>query len=212
MIVHGRLAYQGYSRPTGGMNGAMQLSIASASWRLRGGSSLSMASRQSACTRLLCMDLLQERQERFVEEITVLLTATATSPALERLDGVLTHVVALLEEQGALLMPLAGIDARYGLCGESDNSRRISLQHAGYFLWLQELIAGLLAEAVERGELGALDVPYTTDAILATLHPMFYHFQRQERGFSQGRILQGLRRIYIDGVKMQRNTDELADI
>jgi len=41
---------------------------------------------------------------------------------------------------------------------------------------------------------------------------MFYHFQRQERGFSQGRILQGLRRIYIDGVKMQRNTDELADI
>lgn len=40
---------------------------------------------------------------------------------------------------------------------------------------------------------------------------MFYRFQRQERGFSQGRILQGLRRIYIDGVKTQRNTDELVN-
>ncbi len=160
----------------------------------------------------LCMDLLQQRQERLGEEIAALLTAMATSTALERLDGVLTHVVALLEEQGALLIPVAGTDARYGLCGESDNSRRFSLQHAGYFVWLQELIADLLAEAVERGELASLDVPYTADAILATLHPMFYHFQRQERGFSQGRILQGLRRIYIDGVKTQRNTEELADV
>jgi len=120
-------------------------------------------------------------------------------------------IYTLLEEQGALLMPIAGIDSRYGLCGESDNSRRFSFQHAAYFVWLQELIADLLAEAVERGELASLDVPYTTDAILATLHPMFYRFQRLERGFSQERILQGLRRIYIDGVKTQRNTDVLAD-
>jgi hypothetical protein len=30
---------------------------------------------------------------------------------------------------------------------------------------------------------------------------MFYRFQRQERGYSPERILQGLRRIYIEGVK-----------
>jgi hypothetical protein len=33
---------------------------------------------------------------------------------------------------------------------------------------------------------------------------MFYRFQRQERGFSPERILQGLRHIYIDGVKSAR--------
>ena len=33
---------------------------------------------------------------------------------------------------------------------------------------------------------------------------MFYRFQRQERGFSPERILQGLRRIYIHGVKTPR--------
>ena len=66
---------------------------------------------------------------------------------------------------------------------------------------MYELFAGLLTEAVRRGELAPLDVPYTADAILATLHPMIYRFQRQERGFSPERILQGLRRIYIDGVR-----------
>jgi hypothetical protein len=66
---------------------------------------------------------------------------------------------------------------------------------------MHELFAGLFAEAVRQGELPPLDIDFTTDAILATLHPMFYRLQRQERGFSPERILQGLRRIYIDGVK-----------
>jgi hypothetical protein len=54
---------------------------------------------------------------------------------------------------------------------------------------------------VERGELAALDIPYTADAILAALHPVVYRYQRQERGFSSERIVQGLCHIYIDGVK-----------
>jgi hypothetical protein len=70
-----------------------------------------------------------------------------------------------------------------------------------FYLWLRELLESLLGEAVQRGELAALDVAYTADAILATLHPMCYRFQRQERGYSAQRILQGLRRIYVDGVQ-----------
>jgi hypothetical protein len=66
---------------------------------------------------------------------------------------------------------------------------------------LHELLAGLLTEAVKRSELAALDIPYTADAMLAALHPMVYRFQRQDRGFSSERILQGLRHIYIDGIK-----------
>jgi AcrR family transcriptional regulator len=146
----------------------------------------------------LCMDLLRERHERFVEEIATLLGAKATSPALERLDSVLAKCVALLEEQGALLGPVAGTDAQ---CSEADISQHLSFQRSPWYLWLQHLFARLLTEAVERGEITALDVPYTTDAMLTALHPMFYSFQRKERGFSSERILQGLRRIYIDGLK-----------
>lgn len=127
-----------------------------------------------------------------------------------QLDGVLVRSVTFLEEQGALLGPVAITDMRDTQCDESDNSRRLSFQHAPFYLWLHELFTKLLTEAVERGELAPLDVPYTADAILASLHPMFYRFQRQERGFSPERILQGLRHIYIDGVKTARATTGIA--
>ncbi len=146
----------------------------------------------------LCMDLLRERYERFVEEIVTLLAARATAPALERLDSVLAKCVALLEEHSALLGPVAGTDKQ---CGESDTSWHFSFQRSPLYLWQQELFVGLLTEAVERGEIASIDIPYTTDAILATLHPMLYSFQRKEHGFAPERILQGLRRIYIDGLK-----------
>ena len=144
---------------------------------------------------------IRERHESFAQEVAEMLAATATSPALERLESVLAKGVALLEEQGALLGPVAGPDMREVPCDEADFSRRFSFQFSPWYLWLHELLAGLLTEAVERGELASLDIPFTADAILATLNPMFYRFQRQERGFSPERILQGLRRIYIDGMK-----------
>ena len=151
----------------------------------------------------LCMDLLREHHEQFVAEIATLFATSAASPALVKLEGVLVRCVTFLEEQGALLGPVAITAMRDTQCDESD-------QHAPFYLWLHELFTKLLTEAVERGELAPLDVPYTADAILATLHPMFYRFQRQERGFSLERILQGLRHIYIDGVKSARVTAGIA--
>jgi len=159
----------------------------------------------------LCMDLLHERYERFVEEIATLLVQTATSPALERLESVLAKMVSLLEEQGTMLEPVAGTDMRDGQCNESDLSRHIAFQRTPWYRWLHELLAGLLTEALERGELASLDVSYTTDAMLAALHPALYRFQRHERGFSYERILQGLRHIYIDGLKAPSTAAGRAD-
>src|SRR6266852_884945 len=149
----------------------------------------------------LCMDLMRERHEQFIEEIAALFAASERGPALELLDGVLIKMVALLEEQGALLAPMAGTKMRNAQCDEADGPGRSSSQQSPWYLWLHEMLAGLLTEAVERGELASLDVPYTADTILAVLNPPFYRFQRQERGYSPERILQGLLRIYIDGVE-----------
>jgi len=149
----------------------------------------------------LCMDLLRERHERLAEEIATLFVTKATSPALERLNDVLTHMVAFLEEQGALLRPVAVTEMRASLCNDTTTSQKCSPQHGPFYLWLHELLTELLSEAMEKGEIDSLDVPYTADAILAMLNPMLYRFQRQERGFSPERILQGLHHIYIDGLK-----------
>ncbi len=148
----------------------------------------------------LCLDLLLEQYERCGEEIATLLAQTSTAPALERLESVLAKLVLLLEEQGNMGGPVAGTERRDGPCNESDLSQHTAYQTTPWYRWLHQLLAWLLNEAVERSELAALDISYTADAMLAALHPVVYRFQRQERGFSSERILQGLRHIYIDGV------------
>jgi AcrR family transcriptional regulator len=158
--------------------------------------------RRYANKRELCLDLLREQYERFGEEIATLLAQASTAPVLERLESVLATMVLFLEEQGTMGGLVAGTERRDGPCNESAPSRHTVFQQTPWYRWLHELLAGLLTEAVERGELAAQDIPYTADAMLAALHPAVYRFQRQERGFSSERILQGLRHIYIDGVKV----------
>src|SRR5947207_12125037 len=65
----------------------------------------------------LCMDLLRERHEQFAQEIGALLATTTTSSGLERLESVLAKSIDLLEEQSALLGPVAGPDMRDVSCG-----------------------------------------------------------------------------------------------
>ena len=143
----------------------------------------------------LCMDLLREQHEQFSMDITMLLTTKADASALERLDGVLALSIAFLEGQGALLGPVVLTEMRETLCDGIVDADRLP-----FYLWLHDLYVGLLSEAVERAELAPLDTSFTADTILNTLNPMFYHFQRHERGCSSERILQGLRHIYINGM------------
>src|SRR2546428_11255116 len=117
----------------------------------------------------LCMDLLSERHQQFVEEIATQYAATATSPALERLDGVLAHFVAFLEEQGALLGPVAVLDKRDWQCNEADNFRRFSFQHAPFYFWMHELFAGLFVEEVRQEELSPFVLDFTTESATVTL-------------------------------------------
>jgi AcrR family transcriptional regulator len=148
----------------------------------------------------LCMDLMREHHERFAEDITALFAQTETAPTLQRLYGVLIKMVALLEEQVTFLGPIGGTMMRDAQCNEADSSRRFSSQQSPWYLWLHGLLVGLLTEAIECGELVAFDVPFIVDTMMAVLNPPFYRFQRLERGFSQERILQGLRRIYTQDV------------
>jgi AcrR family transcriptional regulator len=158
----------------------------------------------------LCVDLMRERHEWFAEEIARVLTTLETAPALKRLDVVLTALVTFVEEQGALLETVTTFSIRNMHCNfvSTGNNHRFSLPHDPFYDWLYELLVGLLTEASVWKELAPLDIPYTADAILATLNPITYQFQRQERGYSTERILQGLRRIYIDGIKTPRSMGE----
>ena len=145
----------------------------------------------------LCLDLLRERHEQLIKDVAHLLERTKKSSPLARLEGVLEQCIVFLEEQGALLGPVALSEMQETLCadGPPPTAREVSP-----YVWLHELFVTLLTEAVTYGELADLDVAFTADAMLATLNPMFYRLQRQERGLSAKQILQGLHRIYIRGI------------
>lgn len=141
----------------------------------------------------LCMDVMRERHECFVHEVAEGQHELATSPALERLDDLVTKSVGFLEEHSPLLGPSAG-----SLACSMPHDRQ---EPAPFYAWLGTLVTSLLTEAVKAGELAPLDIPYTVDALLACLNPNVYQFQRQERGFTPERITAGLRRIYHTGAR-----------
>lgn len=145
----------------------------------------------------LCMDLMHEHHEQFAEEVAALFARTEHAPVLARLDGLLVKMVALLEEQVTFLGPVGRNLAEDEQCNEPGRSSGFSFQESPWYQWLHELLSGVLTQAVEHEELAPLDIPFTVDTMLAVLNPPFYRYQRLERGFSQERILEGLRRIYI---------------
>jgi len=148
----------------------------------------------------LCMDLLRERHDRFAEEIAELATAVV-APALDRLEGALKRTVAFLEDNEALLSPIAQTESGGWQCNTPVIAGHFASQSSP-MSWLHDLFAGLLNEALAKGEIAPLDVTYTADAILFTLHPLFYRFQRLERGLSPEYILQALCHLYIAGLKV----------
>jgi AcrR family transcriptional regulator len=140
----------------------------------------------------LCLDLLGEQGQALQAETEAFLAQTAsTASARVRLDGVLERLIAFEEANWQLLS--AVVEASCG--GRRDLQYRNALVQ-----WLHRTISSLLEEAVERHELPALDITYTADALLSALAVDLYLFQRQERGFSPERILQGVRRIYVNGL------------
>jgi AcrR family transcriptional regulator len=145
----------------------------------------------------LCLDLLSDNGRQLQADVEEFLSTAAGVPVRERLDGVLARLVAFEEANGELLSAI--VEASCG--GRRDLQYRNPLVQ-----WLHRTISALLEQAVTERELPTLDVVFTADAILSALAVDLYLFQRQERGFSPERILEGVRRIYVDGLNTPRQT------
>lgn len=145
----------------------------------------------------LCLDVMRDSGERFLTEIETYLAESAGDvPPLERLDTVLARVVSFVEEKASFLNAIH--DAAPG-------HRRAMQYHTPYYCRLHDAVAALLAEAVDRNDLPAMDVTLAADALLSALAPDLYLFQRRERGFTPEQILDGVRCLYIRGLDPKRS-------
>jgi AcrR family transcriptional regulator len=136
----------------------------------------------------LCLDLMAENAHRFRQEIEEYLAQSRNdTSALERLTGVLSRAVQLVETKTSLLAAFG--DACWG-------DRRMDKFRTPWYQWMHGTIAMLLADAVAKGELRDVDATFTADALIAALSPDVYQFQRLERGLTPEEILRGVCRIF----------------
>jgi hypothetical protein len=68
------------------------------------------------------------------------------------------------------------------------------------FKWMRDTCRNLLNEAIQEEEIAAeTDVLYTVEVLLSALQNIDFH--AHDQSFKTERILQGLRRIFIEGLK-----------
>lgn len=146
----------------------------------------------------LCLALLGDSLTRLQADMqTCLVAAAPTATALEQLDYVLARIAAFDEESIDLLGPI--IEAACEL-------RRSDIYRKPFHRRIRQAIMALLRHAMARGEIAPLDADYTADAILAALAIDLYLFQRREQGYTPERIVQAVRRLYVEGLRAAATT------
>jgi AcrR family transcriptional regulator len=143
----------------------------------------------------LCGALIKEDLTDFQERIGTLIDdPQAGASPLARLDLLLGERIRLTESH----LPL------FAAMEEAMTAEQRAKQFRGPFgTWTHEHIVRLLTEAVAQGEVAPLDITFSADAILAAVSPQLYSYQRHECGYSVERIIAGLRRLYIDGLRRE---------
>lgn len=135
--------------------------------------------------------LLAEEVMTFWKQVDSTLFSDAPNSALSQLDWFLDALLRMTETHLSL----------FALCMEAAESHHEAYQNP-FYPALHQRISQLLMKALAQGETVDLDVPFTADAILAAMMPSLYAFQRQTRTFSRERIMAGIRRLFIDGLRV----------
>jgi AcrR family transcriptional regulator len=144
----------------------------------------------------LCQALLEDDLAVFRGRVDAAIAASDTSEtALSRLEWLFTQYIAMVEQHIPLMAAIQ--DAAAG-------PRRHSFYQSPFYSWLHAHITGLLTDALAQGEALDLDVLFTADTILAAVTPPLYGFQQQHRGFSRERVVAGMRRLFVEGLRGQQ--------
>ncbi|MFW6062853.1 MAG: TetR/AcrR family transcriptional regulator [Chloroflexota bacterium] len=135
----------------------------------------------------LCLSLMDAQLQAFQDE------------QLSQMRTMSLEQVSYLQQLGHFLQALVSFTERhmpllYAAQKHSDALDEGEMQRPHF--WQHMTVHGLLRQAVAAGELpDDLDVPYTTEALLAPLSPQTFRFQREALEFDLERIASGLRQL-----------------
>lgn len=132
----------------------------------------------------LCATLSEESTWQLYEDTqrTIGVFAEGTS-ALGQLEIFLTRLITYNEENTPYLSAIFAGDWNRWPNGQYQNP---------LYIWLYQTVMVLLKRAVTIQELPEHDSEWMADAILGMLQTSLYHYQRQQRNFSQARIVKAV--------------------
>lgn len=147
--------------------------------------------RRYAHKGLLCAALLDENT-RQMQEAALAALRDDDRPILDQLGCLLGFLFAHNEQNAELLGAVSA--AAVG-------RRRGEIYQSPPYQWQRLMIVGLLRRANATRECTPFDIDYLADAILAPLDIDLYLFQRAILGMSPERIVEGARRLILDGLR-----------
>ncbi|MDQ0273664.1 TetR/AcrR family transcriptional regulator [Cytobacillus purgationiresistens] len=140
----------------------------------------------------ICADIVREECQVLIDDTQYYLSNTNENlSSLDKLYQVLIKFVSYLEFR---------VDWICEVTRASTNYRPIQ---SPLYQWMRKICTELLLEAVEKGEITDVDVPFTVEAILGTLNNVDEQLLHQ--GYTIKRILEGIENIYFNGLRKSTN-------
>jgi AcrR family transcriptional regulator len=138
----------------------------------------------------LCLDLIQDFSQEFVEQIEQYLKENHTLSAEERLGGILDRWIDTIEKKSELIMT---VHAHQLI--DSEESRAATFFQSPLYCYVRQRMSELLAEiAAHRPDMSA-DPTLTAHALICALAPHGYFHMKQEKNFNTHQMKQNFRRL-----------------
>lgn len=137
----------------------------------------------------LSIDVVKEECQPLFDQMDQWLKTHAEAQPLERLYSVVEQFADFLEMKSPWL------------CHVSRSLTGHRPMQSPLYVWMRNCCQRLLEQAQTNNEIEDIDITYTVEALMSALHNLDIHMIDQ--GFEKHRILQGIRRLYIDGLKVK---------
>lgn len=135
----------------------------------------------------ICLDIIREECQPLFTDVEVYLEQSKELPPLERFYGVIVKYVNYLAQKSSWL------------CSVSRASSGYRPLQSPLYQSMRTSCTGLLQEALESGEVVNVNVAYTVETLLAAVNNIDSH--TLDQGLPLEVILQGLRRLYVEGLQ-----------
>ncbi|MFL0249507.1 TetR/AcrR family transcriptional regulator [Clostridium neuense] len=135
----------------------------------------------------ICIEIVNEECQPLFNELNKYLDKSLESEPLDKLYHVIDRFVMFLYEKNPWL------------CAVSRATLGYRPMQTPLYQWMRHTCTMLLSEAEQHGDISDIDITYTVEIMLSALHDLDFHLKNS--GLTIERIMQGLERIFIKGLK-----------